>query len=67
MNIDICIASKDVFDVDINLLVTDAEKHDQSGKENITANDLGISQEIFKEKMSEELGPANTVNWPRWQ
>ena len=38
-------ASKDVFDKDINLLVPDAEKHDESGKRNSAANDLGISEE----------------------
>ena len=51
--------SKDVFDKDINLLVSDAEKQDQSGKESSAANDLGLFEEINKEKMSEEeLGPA---------
>ena len=55
----ICRASKDEFYKDINLLVTDAEKQDQSGKENSAANDLSIFEEINKEKMSEEeLGPA---------
>ena len=59
VNIDICRASKDVFDKDINLLVPDAEMQDQSGKESSAANDLAIFEEINKEKMSEEeLGPA---------
>ena len=51
--------SKDVFDKDINLLVPDAEKQNQSGKESSATNDLGFFEEINKEKMSEEeLGPA---------
>ena len=58
MNVDICRASKDVFDKDINLLLPDAEKQDQSGKESSVGNDLAIFEEINKEKMSEELGPA---------
>ena len=59
MNVDISRASKDVFDKDTNLLVPDAEKHDQSGKESSAANVLGIFEEINKEKMSEEeLRPA---------
>ena len=59
VNIDICRASKDVFDKDINLLVPDAEKQDQSGKGSSAANDLAIFKEINKEKMSkEDLGPA---------
>ena len=59
MNIDICRASKDIFDKDITLLVPDSEKQDQSGKENSEANGLGIFEEINKGKMSEEeLGPA---------
>ena len=58
MNIDICRASKDVFDKDTNLLVPDAKKLHQSGKENGAENDLGIFEEINKGKMSEELGPA---------
>ena len=59
VNIDISRASKNVFDKDINLLVPDAEKQDQSGKESSAANYLGIFEEINKEKMSEEeLGPA---------
>ena len=59
MNIDICRASKDVFDRNINLLVPDAEKQDQSCKERSAANDLGIFKEISKEKMSDkELGSA---------
>ena len=45
--------SKDVFDKDINLLVPDAGKQGQSGKESSAANDLGIFEEINKEKMSE--------------
>ena len=65
VNLDFSRASKDVFDKDINLLVPNAEKQDQSGKESSAANDLGILEEINKEKMSEEkLGPAN---WLRWQ
>ena len=58
VNVDISRASKDVFDKDINLLVPDAEKQDQSGTKSSAANDLGIFEEINKEKMSEELGPA---------
>ena len=59
VNIDICRASKDVFDENINLLVPDAEKQGQSGKERIAANDLRIFEEISKEKMSDkELGSA---------
>ena len=59
MNVDICRASKDIFDKDINLLVPDSEKQDQSGKENSAANGLDIFEEINKGKMSEEeLGPA---------
>ena len=59
MNIGISRASKEVFDKNINLVVLGADKYDQSGKENSVANDLGISEEINKEKMSEEeLGPA---------
>ena len=58
-NVDICRASKDVFDKDINLLLPDAEKQDQLGKESSVGNDLAIFEEINKEKMSEEeLGPA---------
>ena len=44
-NIDICRASKDVFDKDINFMVSDAEKQDQSSKENSAANDLCIFEE----------------------
>ena len=58
MNVDICRASKDVFDKDINLLLPDAEKQDQLGKESSVGNDLAIFEEINKEKISEELGPA---------
>ena len=61
-DIDICRASKNVFDKDINFLDADAEKQAQSGKENSAANDLGTFEEIKKEKASEqELGPAITV------
>ena len=59
VNVDISRESKDVIDKDINFLVPDAEKQDQSGKESSAANDFGIFEEINKEKMSEEdLGPA---------
>ena len=59
VNVDISRASKDVFDKDINFLVPDAEKQDQSRKESSAANDLGIFEEINKEKMSkEELEPV---------
>ena len=59
VNVDISRAPKDVFDKDINLLVPDAEEQGQSGKVSSAANDLGIFEEINKEKMSEEeLGPA---------
>ena len=45
------------------MLVPDAEKQDQSGKESSAANDLGVFEEINKENMSEEeLGPAYPVN-----
>ena len=54
VNVDICRASKDVFDKDINLLVPDAEKQDQSGMVTSEAKDLAIFEEINKEKMSEE-------------
>ena len=52
--------SNDVlFDKDINLLVPDAAKQDQSGKVSSAANGLAIFEEINKEKISEEeLGPA---------
>ena len=56
VNVDICRPSKIVFD--INLVVPDTEKQDQSGKESSTANDQAILEEINKEKISEELGPA---------
>ena len=59
VNIDICRASKDVFDMEINFLVPDVEKQDQSSKESSAENHLGIFEEVNKEKMSEEeLGPA---------
>ena len=35
VNIDICRASKDVFDKDINLMVPDTEKQDKSGKKKV--------------------------------
>ena len=54
MNVDICRASKDVFDKNINFLASDAEKQHQSGKENSTAKDLAIFAEINKEKMSQD-------------
>ena len=54
MKVDICRASKDVFDKGIDLLVPDAEKEDQSGKVSKAVNDLAILEEINKEKMSEE-------------
>ena len=54
MKVDICRASKDVFDKDIDLLVPEAEKEDQSGKVSRAANDLAILEEMNKEKMSEE-------------
>ena len=57
-NIDICRASKDEFDKDINLVIPYAEKQDQSAKDNSAANDIGIFEEINKDKMSEEeIGP----------
>ena len=41
------------------MLVPDEEKQDQSGEKNSAANDLGIFEEIKKEKMSEdELMPV---------
>ena len=55
----ICRASKDVFEKDINLLVPDAEKFDQSDMEKSESNDLGVFEGINEEKMSEEeLGPT---------
>ena len=43
----------------MNLLAPDGEKQDQSGKKNITENNLGIFEEIKKEKISEEeIEPA---------
>ena len=50
VNVDICRASKNVFDKDINLLVPDAEKQDQSGKVRSAANDLAIFDETNKKK-----------------
>ena len=60
VNVDICSrASKDVFDKDINLLVPDVKKQNQSDKVSSAANDFAIFEEINKEKMrEEELGPA---------
>ena len=56
----ICRTSKDVFDKYINMPNLEEEKHDQSEKENIPANDLGIFKEINKEKMyKEELGASH--------
>ena len=53
------VVSNDVFNKDINLLVPDAAKQDQSGKVSSAANGLAIFEEINKEKMrEEELGPA---------
>ena len=40
VNVDICRASKDVFDKDINLLVPDAEKQNQSGKLSSATNEI---------------------------
>ena len=58
-NVDICRVSNDVFYKDINLLVADAAKQDQSGKVSSAANDLAIFEEINKEKLSKEkLGPV---------
>ena len=58
-NVDICRVSNDVFYKDINLMVADAAKQDQSGEVSSAANDLAIFEEINKEKMSEgELGPV---------
>ena len=67
MNIDICRVSKDLFDKDINLLVQDAEKQDQSGKENNTANYLHIFEEINTKMIEDELGPAisNQLMWAK--
>ena len=47
MNVDICGASKEVFDKGINLQVPDAQKQVQSGKENSAGNDSAILQEIY--------------------
>ena len=47
------------------MLVPDAGKQDQSGKESSAANDLGVFEEINKENMSEEeLGPAISSQMP---
>ena len=44
------------------MLVPDEEKQDQLGKKNSAANDLGIFEEINKEKKSEdELVPAISI------
>ena len=65
MKIDICRASKDLFDKNMNLLVPDAERQDQSGEESSVANNVGIFEEIHKEKSSkEELGAAITTQLP---
>ena len=40
VNIDICRASKDAFDKDINLLVPDAEKQNQPGKLSSATNEI---------------------------
>ena len=40
VNVDICRASKDVFNKDINLLVPDAEKQNQSGKLSSATNEI---------------------------
>ena len=42
------IVSNDVFDKDINLLIRDAAKQDQSGKVSSATNDLAIFEEIKK-------------------
>ena len=65
MKIDICRASKDLFDKNMNLLVPDAERQDQSGEESSVANNVDIFEEIHKEKRSkEELGPAIPTQLP---
>ena len=48
------VVSNDVFDKDINLLVPDAIKQDQSGKVSKAANRLAIFEQINKEKLSED-------------
>ena len=49
----------------MNLLVPDAERQDQSGEESSVANNVGIFEEIHKEKSSkEELGAAITTQLP---
>ena len=51
--------SSNVFDKGINLFVLENRKHGKPSQENGTENDLDISEETSKEKMSEEeLGPA---------
>ena len=45
VNVDDCRASKDAFYKDINLLVPDAEKQDQSGKVTSAVNNLAIFEE----------------------
>ena len=65
MKIDICRESKDLFDKNMNLLVPDAQKQDQSGTESSVANNLGIFEERNKEKRSkEELGPTIPTQLP---
>ena len=61
VNVDISSALKDVFDKDINLLVPDAGKQDQSGKESSATNDLGIFEEINKEKKKQERVRASHI------
>ena len=51
--VNICRASKNVFDKYINFRGPDAKKDDQSGK-NSAANDLRIFEDINKEKLSEK-------------
>ena len=53
VNVDISRASKNVCDKEINLLVADPEKPDQSGKDSSAVNDLVIFKGINTEKMSE--------------
>ena len=44
----ICRTSKDAFDKNVNSLVPDLEKHDQSGKGNSTTNNLGLKKYVKK-------------------
>ena len=68
VNVYICREPKDVFDKDINLLVPDAEKQAQSVNERIAPNNLGIFEDMNKEKwVSRNEGQSYSANWLIWQ